>query len=180
MKIKTVIFEIFLVIFFLYNFTGSLYSQDDSKKDSEISDMSLEQKELLYVLNNASQDSEVLQQFGEPEEKSEFIYYGADDSEHQFWLYKSLGLKIDFVKDDSKTLFVSSVKINSPSNLKTSRGIGIRSTKDEVLNAYKDEINSEESKIYEGMIVAGSVYGGIIFDIKNGKVTSIFIGASAE
>jgi len=168
------------IVFFICNFTSSIYCQDDSKKDSEISDMSLEQKELLYILNNALQDSEVLQQFGEPEGKSELIYYGADGLEHQTWYYMSQGLEIDFVKDDRKTQFVSSVKIDSPSNLKTSKGIGIGSTQDEVLNAYRNEINKEESKIDKGILLAGSVYGGLIFEIKNNMVTSIFIGASAE
>ncbi|HEY5536714.1 MAG TPA: hypothetical protein VIL99_17500 [Ignavibacteria bacterium] len=180
MKTKTILLKFLFIVFFICNFTGSLYCQDDSKKDFDAIGFELEQKELLFVLNSASRDSGVIQQFGEPEEKSKWIYWGADDSEHQSWYYRSQGLEIDFVKDDSKTQFVSSVNISIPSNLKTSKGIGIGSTQDEVLNAYRNDINKEESKIDEGMIVAGSVYGGLIFEIKNSKVSSIFIGASAE
>jgi len=48
-----------------------------------------------------------------------------------------------------------------------------------VLEAYADAINEEESN--SEYIVAGSVYGGIIFNIDDtDKVTGIFIGVIAE
>gem|GEM_PF-1736760 len=180
MKTNTMLLKLLFIVFFICNFTGSTYCQDDSKKNTEISDISLEQRELLFVLNGTSKDFEVIKLLGEPDEKSESVLWGADGLEHQTWYYRLQGLEIDFVKEDSKTQFVSSVNISSLSNLKTSKKIGIGSTKDEVLIAYKDELNQEKSKIDEGLIVAGSVYGGIIFEIKNGRVNSIFIGASAE
>lgn len=180
MKIKTTIFKSFLIIFLIFRFTDLLYCQDDSKKDFDAIGFELEGKELLFVLDNASKDSEVIKLFGEPEEKSESVLWAADDLEHQTWYYRSQGLEIDFVKDDMKTQIVSSVKFINPSNLKTSRGIGIGSTKEEVLNAYKEEINKNESSMDSGFIVAGSLFGGLIFELKNDLVTSIFIGASAE
>jgi hypothetical protein len=180
MKIKTTIFKSFLVIFLIFGFTDLLYCQNDSKKDFDAIGFELEGKELLFVLNNASKDSEVIKLFGEPEEKSESVLWGADDLEHQTWYYRLQGLEIDFVKDDTKIQIVSSVKFSNPSGLKTSREIGIGSTKEEVLNAYKDEINKNDSKMDSGFIVAGSLFGGLIFELKDDLVTSIFIGASAE
>ena len=173
-------FYFFILIFLMINITGLLYCQDDSKKETEISEISLEQKELLFVLNNALKDFEIIKMFGEPEEKSESSLWGADGFEHQTWYFKSQGLEIDFIKDATKTQIVNSINISSPATLKTSKEIGIESTKNDVLIAYKNEINEEESKIDKGMIVAGSIYGGVIFKINNGKVKSIFIGASAE
>jgi hypothetical protein len=66
----------------------------------------------------------------------------------------------------------------SPFDYKTSKGISIGSNYQEVEKAYKDYVNAEFSN--KESIVAGSIYGGVIFSFKNGKVTSIFIGASAE
>ena len=48
-----------------------------------------------------------------------------------------------------------------------------------MLKAYAAEINREESDLPETVVV-GSIYGGVVFTMKNGKVVSIFIGAAAE
>ena len=69
--------------------------------------------------------------------------------------------------------------IKKPCDYKTQRGIQIGSSDTEVQNAYKNEINPQDSKPH-ATIVAGTVYGGIIFDLTNGFVTSIFIGAATE
>ena len=67
----------------------------------------------------------------------------------------------------------------APSKLATARGITIGSTEDAVKKAYgsvRDKENSEAGKTF----VAGSIYGGVIFRFEGGKVSEIFIGASAE
>ena len=45
--------------------------------------------------------------------------------------------------------------------------------------AYADAIDPESGAEDES-IVAGSVYGGVIFSMRDGKVEEIFIGAAAE
>ena len=65
-------------------------------------------------------------------------------------------------------------------NGKIIRNIGIGSSKDEVLHAYNKEINFTENDLEFDTIVAGTVYGGVIFTFKNNYVSSIFIGAAAE
>jgi len=64
--------------------------------------------------------------------------------------------------------------------LKTSRNIGIGSSKEAVLAAYQKEINFAEVPQEASAIVVGSVYGGVTFQIADNQVTSIFIGAAAE
>jgi hypothetical protein len=84
------------------------------------------------------------------------------------------------VKDSSQQggQTVKSISISAPCSYKTNRNIGIGSTSDEVLAAYKAEI--EEENISESEILAGSVYGGVVFHLENDRVSSIFIGAAAE
>jgi len=60
------------------------------------------------------------------------------------------------------------------------KNIGIGNSKDEVMNAYNDLINQEESSIGQGFIVVGSVYGWILFTFDKSKVSEIFIGVSAD
>jgi len=71
------------------------------------------------------------------------------------------------------------VTLSTPSRKKTSRGIGIGSLQKEVLEAYGAEFNREESLLPD-TIIAGSVFGGLVFTMKDGRVESIFIGAAAE
>ena len=47
------------------------------------------------------------------------------------------------------------------------------------MKAYKRDRNEEESTPGSSFI-AGSIYGGVIFQIENGKVSQIFLGAAGE
>lgn len=137
-------------------------------------------EEKLFVLDDAETEKDVLKHLGKPEKKSKAELWGADGLIHQQWFYKKKGIAVDFVKEDkSGPGEAYSVSISAPSAKKTSRGIGIGSAQQEVLKAYAAEINREESDLPE-TVVAGSIYGGVVFTMKNGKVVSIFIGAAAE
>ncbi len=137
-------------------------------------------EEKLFVLDDAETEKDALKLLGKPEKKSKAELWGADGLIHQQWFYKTKGIVVDFVKEDKSGLGeVYSVAISAPSEKKTSRGIGIGSAQQEVLKAYAAEINREESALPE-TIVAGSIYGGVVFTMKNGNVVSIFIGAAAE
>lgn len=140
--------------------------------------MDLKTKELSFILNNSLKASNAVKLFGEPEEKSETVILAADGLEHETWSYISKGIELDIVKDKEKQQSVFSIFINSPSTLKTSKGICIGSTKDEVMKAYKDDINAKELTADE--IVVGTVYNGIVFSMENNKVAWIFIGSASE
>ena len=74
---------------------------------------------------------------------------------------------------------IESITITSPSILQTQRGIRIGSTEAEVIKAYGRFQNAEDSKQGE-LFVAGSIFGGVMFDFQQGRVSRIFIGAAAE
>ncbi len=130
-------------------------------------------------LNLSLNSDDVVKNLGEPEEKSDFLVWGSDGLEHQTWVYNEKGIILNIVKTEN-AVSVGSIDINKPCTYKTSRGIGIGSKRSEVLEAYKPEIDPAENNGDSDLIVAGTVYGGIIFSIEKDSVSGIFIGAGAE
>jgi hypothetical protein len=106
-------------------------------------------------------------------------FWGADGGYHQEWKYVNCGITLGMVspkKGAPKS--IASITINSPSRLSTKRNIRIGSNKRAVIKAYKAEWNREGNSLDH--FVAGSIYGGLIFQFQNGKVSEIFLGAAAE
>ncbi|MCK9378146.1 MAG: hypothetical protein M0P73_18660 [Syntrophobacterales bacterium] len=104
---------------------------------------------------------------------------GADGLHHQEWKYSQAGISLDMTSEKKGgTKSIASISVASPSKLKTQRGIGIGSTAAQVAKAYGPFRNNEDST--PECFVAGSNFGGVIFTFKQGKVSSIFIGAAAE
>ncbi len=135
-------------------------------------------KETIGDLSLGIDDSAILKLLGEPDKKSAAQIWGADGMEHQRWIYQSKGIELGMVRKGSQQV-VDRISLKSPCDYKTQRGIKIGSTVAEVQLAYNAEINPQDSR-QESSIVAGTIYGGIIFGIKDGVATSIFIGAAAE
>ena len=138
----------------------------------------LMEKEKLGDMAMGLSYSETIEKLGEPEEKTEPEIWGADGEYHQTLKYNSKGIELDLVGEKEENRKINMITISSQCNLKTSRGIGIGSNYKDVESAYKEEIDKESSG--SETIVAGSIYGGVIFQFENNKVKSIFIGASAE
>lgn len=98
----------------------------------------------------------------------------------QDWDYPAQGLKIAMTsgkKGGAKT--VGMITAGEKCKLATARSIRIGSALDEVRKAYGNVESREESQKGKTFI-AGSIYGGIIFTLKDGKVAGIFLGAAAE
>lgn len=107
-------------------------------------------------------------------------FWAADGNYHQEWQYPDAGITLDMVSEKKGgPQSIGSMTITSPSTLKTQRGIGIGSTAAEVKEAYGRFRNDEDSKDFGGFI-AGSIYGGVMFDFDQGRVSRIFVGAAAE
>ncbi len=105
--------------------------------------------------------------------------WGADGAYHQTWKYAACGVTLDMVSDKAGApKAIASITLTKPSRLSTTRGIRIGSTTKAVMKAYKAEWNQDSSD--SDSFVAGSIYGGLIFNFQNGKVSKIFLGAAAE
>ena len=106
--------------------------------------------------------------------------WGADGAYHQSWRCDACGLRIGMVSEKrGATKRIESITLVAPGTLATSRGIRIGSAEQEVRKAYRAEWNREESR-QSGSFVAGSIYGGLLFEFQGGKVVQIFLGAAAE
>jgi hypothetical protein len=104
----------------------------------------------------------------------------ADGEYHQTWKYADCGIELDMVSEKKgRSKSIGTITVTSPCTMQTTKGIRIGSTEQDVIKAYGRFKNQEDSEQFESF-VAGSIYGGLIFDIKQGKVNSIFIGAGAE
>ena len=148
---------------------------NSSKKDSNI----FVYEELDGWLKLSLDEKILKNNLGKPEKKGKDEYMGATGTYIQEWDYKSKGIKFDMESDTigiPKHIF--SITIKSPSKLKTKQNIGIESEENVVREKYSKQISKEFSD--KETIVVGSIYGGTIFKIKNGKVTEIFIGADND
>ncbi len=115
---------------------------------------------------------------GKPTNQSKPEVWEADGYTHQMWTYKKHGLELDMSGETASSLNLGGITALKTCTLKTKRSIGIGSNMNDVMSAYKKELDKESSDT--AYIVAGSVYGGLIFTLKNQKVNSIFMGAAAE
>lgn len=140
-------------------------------------------KESLGSLKLGLSGAAVRNLLGEPIEKSKQVIWGADGEEHQTWYYKSKGIELDMMGPKNKQV-INMITIKKPCTLKTGRNIGIGSTKKEVLKAYKKEINQDNAnpkmQTSPDAVVAGTIYGGLIFNFQKDQVSTILIGATAE
>ncbi len=107
-------------------------------------------------------------------------WWGADGEYHQEWKYPDGGITLGMVsekKGGPKSIW--SITLTSPSKLQTQKGIRIGSTEQEVNEAYSRFRNADDSKKGE-VFVAGSVFGGLIFNFQQDRVSNMFLGAAAE
>lgn len=142
-------------------------------------DMPLEGESLgkLKLGQTASQTTALV---GKPESKGKDTLWEATGEWVQEWRFKSAGLKLNMAsesKGGAKTL--ASITATASCKLVTARGIQIGSSIADVTKAY-GKFHDKEQSIAGKTFVAGSVYGGVIFTFKDGKVSEIFIGAAAE
>ena len=117
---------------------------------------------------------------GKADSKGRDTEWAATGEWVQEWRFKSQGLTLNLgseSKGGAKT--VLSITATAPSKLTTARGIHIGSTIADVTKVYRDVQDKEQSEPGK-TFVAGSVYGGVIFTFRQGKVSQIFIGAAAE
>jgi hypothetical protein len=122
----------------------------------------------------------VIKALGKPASKGKDVEWEAIGEWVQEWHFPKQGLTLAMSsekKGGAKTIL--SITAESPCQLATSRGIQIGSTEAKVEKAYRDVQNKEDGEPGK-LFVAGSIYGGAMFHLKEGKVAQIFIGAAAE
>ena len=123
---------------------------------------------------------QLLAALGQPLSKSKAEEWGADGLFHQDWKYPTQGLVLNMSSENAKmeASRIFSITVSSPSTLLTNKNTGIGSSYSEILRLYDKMI--DRSATDDTIITVGSIYDGMIFNFKDGKVSRIFIGAAAE
>lgn len=137
-------------------------------------------KDALGSLALGQKQADVIKFLGQPKSKGKDIEWEALGEHVQEWNYpaQDLTLNMNSIKQGGKKTILT-ISAGPRCTLATKRGIKIGSTLAEVKKAYgqwEDTESGEPGKLF----VAGSMYGGILFHFKNGKVSEIFFGAAAE
>lgn len=127
-----------------------------------------------------TKEGEVRDKLGQPDSAGEEYESQIDGCFVQDLYYLSEGIILEMAAGEKKKeKQVSSIFIESPCTLKTEKGIGIGSKEEEVLAKYEGFINKKYSN--KGInVMLGNIYGGTFFNIEEGTVVSIFVGAGAE
>jgi hypothetical protein len=128
-------------------------------------------------------EAEVKRKIDFPLRRGKEILEGATGAYVEEWVYPMLGLRLKMSSERKKgPKLIANISITSPSTLRTKRNMHVGSTEQEVIEAYGDtqdedaRSDSEQGKSF----VVGSIYGGLIFNFTNGRVSQIFLGAAAE
>ncbi len=136
--------------------------------------------ESLGSLKVGIQRSAAIGILGRPSKSGKVEEWGADGMFHQQLEFKSVGIALSLVSQKvGSAQTIESITAVAPCQLPTAAGIRVGNTESEVIKAYRRHYNKEESTP-GSLVVAGSIYGGLTFQIKGGKVSQIFIGASSE
>lgn len=125
---------------------------------------------------------ELVDLLGAPPEKDEIFEEGATGDWVQEWKFPNAGVEL-FMRADTErgAQTIKAITVKAPCEYATKRGIKVGSTRAELDKAYGDVKDQDGFGDDEpGSFVAGSVYGGIIFGLEDGKVSEIFMGAAAE
>ena len=144
-----------------------------------------EAKVNVFPFDLGAKANEIVKVLGNPESKSEEAVEAYDGQYHQrSWSYEKEGIELSMVRESLKhDQLLESITLTSPCKFSIS-GITVGDARDDVIKAHTDNINSQDSRDFSSaekeIIVVGSIYDGIVFTIDAGKVSTIFVGASAE
>jgi hypothetical protein len=115
-----------------------------------------------------------------PVSKGKNAFSDATGDYDQKWSFPACGVDLTMSSSSrSGPKVVTAIVVAAPSTLTTTKGIGIGSTEEEVLAAYGPLLDRGATRRGK-TVVAGSIYGGMIISIAEGKVSEIFLGAIAE
>ena len=130
-------------------------------------------------LTQGMKPDEVVAAIGEPEKKAE-VYFEEATGEHiQTWDYPTKGVSLDMWSESKKGPWaVSRLSAGPTCTLPLRWGLKIGSMRAEVEKVYGPHF--DEHFTNDEQFVAGSIYDGVIYGFKDGKVDNVFIGAGAE
>jgi hypothetical protein len=138
------------------------------------------QAERLGGLRLGLPEKDVLKLLGSPARRGKLMFQEADGNYVQDWHYPDKGIQLLMSAGEKKSgaKTIANITVSAPCTFATRKGIKIGDAESAARKAYTEHVDRESSD--PGTLVVGSIYGGIIFDFIEGKVSRIFFGAAAE
>lgn len=137
-------------------------------------------KDALGELKTGLADKDVIAKLGAPKHKDGREEEGATGEIVDLWDYPEQGIGLMM---NSRTMtsaqWISGISIEAPCTFKTKLGVGVGSTRDEVLAAY-GAFEDPDYPSDPDEFIAGSIYGGTFFRFRDGQVVSIYMGVGGE
>jgi hypothetical protein len=126
-------------------------------------------------------EKDVLKLLGSPATRGELVFQGADGNYVQDWHYPDKGIELLMSAGEKKSgvKTIANITASAPCTFATRKGIKIGNAESAARKAYAKHVD-RETRADPGILVVGSIYGGIIFNFTEGKVSRIFFGAAAE
>jgi hypothetical protein len=126
-------------------------------------------------------EKDVIKLLGSSAKRGALVFQEADGNYVQPWHYPDKGIDLVMSAGEKKSgaKTIANITASAPCIFATKKGIKIGSVESAVRKAYA-EYADRESGNEPGIFVVGSIYGGIIFNFTEGKVSKIFFGAAAE
>jgi hypothetical protein len=143
--------------------------------DAEVDEYAWLDSEAIGPLKLDMLDADVIKSLGKPKQQSAVVEEGATGEFITEWAFPGISLEMGG-ETSSGPFKVRSITVQKPSKFATNKGIKIGSTLAELEKAYA---RSTENNDDPDQYLVGSVYGGMLFGLANGKVSSIFLGAMA-
>lgn len=141
--------------------------------------MALMRSERFGKLHLGLDSRSLARSLGRPEQESPDTFEAATGLYVRQWRYERRGIEVRLVSPKRLgSQRVDAMTFTAPCNLRSTRKIGVGSTADAVRKAYADYL--DPATVTSDTMIAGSVYGGIMFHVADGRVDRIFVGAGAE
>lgn len=157
-----------------------LATSKSGRKQTTDDEFCLMRLEHLGALSIGIGEKDALAALNCPVSRGKDLFSEATGDYTQKWSFPACGVDLTMTASSKRgPKVVTSIVVAAPSTLATSKGIHIGSTEDEVLTAYGPFLDRGASRRGK-TVVAGSIYGGLIVSIADGKVSEIFLGAAAE
>ncbi len=136
--------------------------------------------EALGDLTIGMTQEKAISSLGKPAAKKKAVLLEATGDWYSEYTWPAQGLALGMISASPNGPWtVGNIHAEAPCRLSTKAKIHIGSFEADLAKAYRDSRSKDDSVPGE-TFVAGSIYGGIIFEINAGVVTSIFFGAGAE
>jgi hypothetical protein len=157
----------------------NMFDASNCHADEKVTEAML-RAESLGKLRLGLPEKDVLKLLGSPATRGKLVFQEADGNYVQDWHYPDKGIELLMSAGEKKSgvKTIADITASAPCTFATKKGIKIGDAESAARKAYAEHVDRETSD--PGTLVVGSIYGGIIFNFTEGKVSRIFFGAAAE